>query len=93
MIHTDTVPGHILESIDITIGVLHDALTPVLNVPVMTPHTADHPHTGAHQLTLRTTADHIPVQHTHQVRKPCINLHPIPADFRAICMIKETKES
>ena len=93
MIHTDTFPGHIIETLDVTIGVLHNALTPILIVPTMTHHITDHPHTGAHQLTLGTTADHAPIQHTNQVRKPCINLHPIPADVKAICMIKETQES
>ena len=43
MIHTDAIPGHITQTIDITIGVLLDALTPVLIIPTMTPHIADHP--------------------------------------------------
>ena len=70
MIPMEAIPGHIMEAIDVTIGVLHDALTPVPIVPAVTPHIADHLHTGAHQLTLRTTADYNPVQHTNQVRKP-----------------------
>ena len=93
MIPTEAVPGHIIEIIDIIIGVLHDALTPVLIIPAMTPHLADCLHTGAHQLTLRTAAGHNPIQHTNQVRKPCTNLHPIPAELRANCMIKEIQES
>ena len=83
MIPTEAVPGHIIETIDIIIGVLHDTLTPVLIIPAMTPHIADCLHTGAHQLTLGTTADHKPTQHTNQKRKPCINLHPIPAEVKA----------
>ena len=92
MIPTEAIPGHI-ETIDIIIGVLHDALTPVLIIPAVAPHIKDHLHTGAHQLTLRTTADHDPIQHTNQVRKPCIDLHPVPAELKANCMIKEVQES
>ena len=68
-------------------------LTPVLIIPTVTPHIADRLHTGAHQLTLGTTADHDPIQHTNQVRKPCINLHLTPAELTANCMIKEVQES
>ena len=67
MIPTGAVPGHIIETVDTTIGVLHDALTPVLIIPAMTLHIADYLHTGAHHLTLRTRADHDPVQQTNQV--------------------------
>ena len=66
MIHTDAIPGHVVE---VTIGVLHDALTPVLIIPAVTSHIADHPHTGPHQITLGIIADHIPVQHTNHVSK------------------------
>ena len=62
-------------------------------VPAMIPHTADCLHTGTHQLTLRTAADHVHIQHINQVRQPCINLHPIPAQLQAICMTKEIQES
>ena len=92
MIPTEAVPGHIIETADIIIGVLHNNLTPVLIIPAVIPHTADHLHTGAHHLTLGTTADHVPLQHTNHVRQPCINLHPIPAEIQAICMIKEIQE-
>ena len=79
MVPTDAIPGHIIETIDVTTGVLHDALTPVLIIPTVTPHIADHLHTGAHQLTLGTTADHDPIWHSNQVRKPCTNFHPVPS--------------
>ena len=62
MIPTEAIPDHTIETIDITIGVLHDALTLVLIVPIVTPHITDCLHTGAHQLTLRTT--------THSPFKP-----------------------
>ena len=93
VIPTEAVPGHIIETADITIGVLHDAFTPVHIIPTMTPHITDCLHTGVYQLTLETTADHNAVQHTNQVRKPCIILHPIPAELQAIHMIKEIQES
>ena len=93
MIPKEAIPGHIIGTIYITTGVLHDALTPALIIPAMTPHITDHPHTGAHHLILRTRADHIPIQHTNQVRKSCINLHPVQAELQAVCMIKGTQES
>ena len=37
MIPTEAIPGHIIETIDITIGVLCDALTPVLIAPAVKP--------------------------------------------------------
>ena len=86
---TEAIPGHIIETADVTIGVLHDTLTPVHIISAMTPHIIDHLHTGAHQLTLGTTADHDPIQHTNQVRKPCINLQHVPAELNTNCMIRE----
>ena len=93
MICTEDVPGHIIETIDITIGVLHDPLTPVIIISTMTSHIADHLHTGAHQRTLGIRADHVPVQHTNQVSKLCINLQHILADLKTSCIIKEIQES
>ena len=61
MVLTDDIPSHVIETIDITIGVLHDALTPVLIIPAMILHIEDHVHTGTHQLTLGTTADRDPI--------------------------------
>ena len=92
-IHTEDIPGHIIETIDITTGVLHDALTPVIIIPAMTPHIVDCLHIGAHQLILRIRADHIPIQHTNQVSKLCINLQCVPADLKTSCTIKEIQES
>ena len=93
MIHTEDIPCHTIETIDITTGVLHDALTPVIIIPIVTPHIADHLHTGAHQLTLRIRADHVPIQHTNQVSKLCLNLQYIPADLKTSRIIKEIQES
>ena len=91
-IHTD-VPDYIIETIDITTGVLHDALTPVNIIPTMTPHIADCHHTGAHQLILSIRADHILIQCTNQVSKLCINLQCVLADLKTSCIIKEIQES
>ena len=91
MIPVEAIPGHIIETIEVIIRVLHDALTPVLVIPTMTPHITDCLHTGAHQLTLRTTADHDPIQHTNQVRKPCINLHPMAAELEANCKLQNPR--
>ena len=57
IIHTEDVPGHIIETIDIAARVLHDASTPVIIVPTVTPYITDNLHTGAHQLTLGIRAD------------------------------------
>ena len=84
MISTEAIQGHIIETIDIITGVLHDALTPVCIIPTVTPIITDCLHTGAHQLTLRTAADHDPIQHTNQLRRPCINLHPSQQGSRQI---------
>ena len=93
VIHTEDIPSHIIETTDITTRVLHDALTPVIIVPTVTPHITDHLQTGAYQLTLGIRADHIPVQHTNQVSKLYINLQCIPADLKTSHIIKEIKES
>ena len=74
MIHTEDVPGHIIETIDITTGVLHDIIIPVIIIPAMTPLIADCLHIGAHPHTLGIGADHVPIQHTEQVITLCINL-------------------
>ena len=81
MNHTEDVPIHIIETLDITTGVLHDTPTPVIIIATVTPIIADHLHTGAHQPTLRIRADHIPVQCTNQVSKLHINLQCVPADL------------
>ena len=92
MIHKEDIPGHIIETLDITTGVLHDAPTPVIIIPNMTPHISDHLHTGAHQPTLRIRADQVPVQHTNEVSKLGINLKHVPADLRTSHTIKEAHE-
>ena len=85
-IHTEDIPSHTIEALDITTRVLHDVLTPVIIIPPVTPHIIDCLHTGIR-------ADHIPIQHTNQVSMLGINLQCIPADLKTICMIKEIQES
>ena len=46
MTPTEDVTGHITGTVDATIGVLCDAITPVLIIMTMTHHTEDHPHIG-----------------------------------------------
>ena len=92
-IHREDVPGHIIEMIGITTGVLHDALTPVIIILTMTSHITDHLHTGVHLHTLRIGADPVSIQHTKQVSTLCINLQCIPTDFKTSHMIKEIQES
>ena len=78
MIPSEDIPGHIIETIDITTGVLHDALTPVIIIPTMTPHITDCLHTGAPPLTLRIRADHIPI---HDKRNPRVMIDNPQTDF------------
>ena len=75
---------HIVETVDVTTGVLHNSLTPVLIVHCHcdTPH-----HRSAFTQELinilsGTRADHNPIQHTNQVSKPCISLQHIPAELQ-----------
>ena len=77
MTPTEVIPGHIIETVDATIGVLHDAVTPVLIVITMAHHIKDHPPIGVLQLIPKIAADPDHVLHIKQVRKLCINLHPI----------------
>ena len=90
---TDNILGCIIETTDTTIEILHDALTLVVIIHAMIPHTIDCLHTRTHQLILGTAADDICIQHTNQVRQPCINLVPIPAELQAMCMTKEIQKS
>ena len=57
MIATEAIPGHIIETVDIIIGVLQDTLTLVLIVPTVTSHITDLLQTGVHQLTLGTRTE------------------------------------
>ena len=73
MTPTEVIPGHIIETLEATIGVLHDAIF------AMTHHIKGHPLIGILQLTQKIAEDPDYAQHISQVRKSCISLHPILA--------------
>ena len=79
MTPTEAIPGHTIETVDATIGVLHDAM---LTVIAVIHHTKGHPHIGVLQLIQRITADPSYILHVKQVRKLCISLHPILAELQ-----------
>ena len=60
---TEAIPGHILETVDTTIGVLCDAIF------AMTHHIKGHPHIEILQLTKEIAADPTHALHISQVRK------------------------
>ena len=84
MTPTEAVPDHIIKTVDATIGVLYNAITPVLIVITVTHHTEDHPHIGVLQLIQKIAADPDHILHIKQVGKLCINLHPILAESSKI---------
>ena len=73
---TEVIPGHIIETVDTTIGVLHDAIIPVLIVITMTHHMNGHPHIGIFQLTQKIAADPNHALHLSQVGKFCMVFIP-----------------
>ena len=95
MTPTEASPGHTTGTTDDIIGVVHDAHIQVLIhiIPAVTLHPADYLHTEAHQPTLAIRAHHVPIQHTNQVSKLCINLQCIPGDLKTSHTIKEIQES
>ena len=42
MVPTEAIPGHKIETVDITIRILCDALTPILSIPATTLHITHH---------------------------------------------------
>ena len=90
---TEAIPGHKIETVDATIGVLHDAITPVLIIFAMTHLIEDHPHIGVLQLILKIAADPNHALHINQVRKLGINLHPILTKFQQNLKIGDIPES
>ena len=63
----EVIPGHIIETVDATIGVLCNA---------MTHHIEGHTYIGILQLTQRITVDPNHILHISQVGKFCTSLHP-----------------
>ena len=93
MTPTEAVPGHIIETVDTTIGVLYDAITPVFIIFTMTHYINDYPHIGVLQLIQKIAADPDHVLHINQVKKLHINLHPILAELQQNLKIGDTPES
>ena len=93
MTPTEAIPGHITGITEDIMGVVHNAHTQVLKHIVLTstPHTTDHLHTGAHQLTQETAADHTVNQPTNQLRKPHTILHHIPEGPKVKHILKDFK--
>ena len=93
MTPTEAIQGNIIETVDATIAVLHDAIIPVLIVISMTHHIEDHPHIGVLQLIQKIAADPDHILHVKQVRKLDINLHPILTELQQDLKIGDTPES
>ena len=70
MTTTEAISGHIIETVDATIGVPLDAITPMLIVFAITHHIEDHLHIGVLQLIQEIAADPNHALHINQVRKP-----------------------
>ena len=93
MTPTEAIPGHIIKTGDATIGVLHDAITPVLIIFAVIPHIKDHPHIGVLQLIQKIAVDPDHTLHINQVRKLCINSHPILAELQKNLKKEDIQES
>ena len=75
-------PGHIIETVDATIGVLYNAITPLLIITAMAHHMEVHPHIGVLQLIQKIAADPNHTLHINQEGKLHINLHPVIAELQ-----------
>ena len=90
---TEAIPDHIIETVHATIGVLHDAITPVLIITALTHHIKDHPHIAVLQLIQNIAADPDHVLHIKQVRKLHITLHSVPTELHQDLKMGDTPES
>ena len=93
MTPTEAIPGHIIETVDATIGVFHDAITPVLIIFAVKHHIEDHPHIGVLQLIQKMAADPDHILHINPVRKLHINLLPILAELQQNLKMGDIPES
>ena len=95
MTPTEAIPGHTTGTPDAITEALHDAHTqmPIHITLTVTLHIEDHLPIGALQITLETPANNNLNQQTNQLRKPCINLHPIPADHKENPITEEIQKS
>ena len=93
MTPAEAIPGHTIEMVNATIGVLYDAITPVLIIFAVTHHIEGHPHKGVLQLIQKIAADLDHALHINQVRKLCISLHPILTELQQDLKIEDIPES
>ena len=84
MTPTEAIAGHAIGKTDAITEAVHDAHTPPLThiILAMTLHITDHLDIEALQLTPGITTDHTPEQPTNPPRRPCTDLHCIPANYR-----------
>ena len=90
---TEVIPGHIIETVDTTIGVLCNAIIPVHIIITVTQHIKDHPHIAILQFIQKIAAGPDHVLHIKQVRKLHINLHLILTKLWQHLKIGDTPES
>ena len=93
MTPTQAIPGHNIETVDATIGVCHNAITPVLIIFTVTHHIKHHPHIGVLQLIQKIAPDPNHTLHINQVRKLHKSLHPILAELLQNLKIGDIPES
>ena len=72
----EPIPSHIIDIVDTTIESLHIAATALITYAA-NHHAKDHRCAEVPQLIPETTADPDHVLHINQVRKLCLNLHPV----------------
>ena len=93
MTPTETIPAHNIDKVDATIGVLCNAITPVLIIFAVTHHIEVHPHIGVLQLIPKIAADLNHTLHINQVRIIHTNLHPILTKLQQNLKIGDIPES
>ena len=75
MTPTEAIPGTVVA----IIGVLHDAVTPMLIIITVTHHTKDHPHVGVLQLIQKIVADPDQLLHIKPNKKTPYKLSSHPS--------------
>ena len=86
-------PTYAVGTVNATIRVLPNAVTPVLVIFAVTHHITDHPHIGVLQHIQEITADPDHVLHINQVRKFSINFHSNIAELLQNLKIEGIPES
>ena len=81
MTPTKAIPGCIIEIVGANIEALHATATVFIAFAV-THYIEDYPHAEVPQLIPDITADPNHILYINQVRKLCINLHPVLAELQ-----------